>query len=303
MSIISVSGRIFSGKDTVGRIIQIVTDSPHFTNEGVVSFLDKPALDPKWEIKKFADKLKDIVCMLLGCSREQLEDREFKEKPLGEEWHKFISAKFPKRTSEEIANSDSILVESLYEVLTPRKLLQRIGTDLFRDQLHPNIWVNALMSEYKGIQIAFHKGDYMGKCKKCGVQMNGVDKRQTRCKKCCEEVLYPNWIITDTRFPNELKAVKDKEGITIRVIREDEFSKCLEDIEYFYSNYVTINGEKPTVRNIDRSIFSKYKLKNPPHESETALDNAEFDYVIENDGTLLELVEKVRKILTKEKIL
>ena len=39
-----------------------------------------------WKIVKFADKLKDIVCLLIGCTRQQLECREFKEKELGEEW-------------------------------------------------------------------------------------------------------------------------------------------------------------------------------------------------------------------------
>jgi hypothetical protein len=39
-----------------------------------------------FEIKKYADKLKDFVCILIGCTREQLEDQEFKEKELGEEW-------------------------------------------------------------------------------------------------------------------------------------------------------------------------------------------------------------------------
>ena len=38
-------------------------------------------------------------------------------------------------------------------------------------------------------------------------------------------------------------------------------------------------------------------------ESETVLDNAEFDYVIQNDGTIEELINKVREILIKEKIL
>ena len=35
---------------------------------------------------KFADKLKDCVCILLGCTRSQLEDREFKESYLSSEW-------------------------------------------------------------------------------------------------------------------------------------------------------------------------------------------------------------------------
>ena len=38
-------------------------------------------------------------------------------------------------------------------------------------------------------------------------------------------------------------------------------------------------------------------------ESETALDDAEFNYTINNDGTLLELIAKVRQILIEQKIL
>lgn len=35
-------------------------------------------------------------------------------------------------------------------------------------------------------------------------------------------------------------------------------------------------------------------------KSEKALDNAEFDYIINNDGTLQELIDKVREILIKK---
>jgi hypothetical protein len=77
-----------------------------------------------------------------------------------------------------------------------------------------------------------------------------------------------NWIITDTRFPNEIKAVKDRGGITIDVRRHD------------------------------RTHFEK------EHESETALDDYHFfDYFIDNDGTIDELVVKVKEILIKEKII
>ena len=38
-------------------------------------------------------------------------------------------------------------------------------------------------------------------------------------------------------------------------------------------------------------------------KSETALDNAEFDYVIQNDNTLEDLIQKVREILILEKII
>ena len=86
-------------------------------------------------------------------------------------------------------------------------------------------------------------------------------------------------IITDTRFPNELQAVKDRGGITIRVNRPD-----------FVENSLT--GEKFLV-----------KVHKSEHLSETSLDHAEFDYVIENDGTLKDLKEKVIEILKEEKIL
>ena len=91
--IISVSGKINSGKDTVGEIVQIISASPHFTDEAVVSFLGRPQLHPLWENKKFADKLKDMACMLLGCTRGQLEDRSIKSLSLQELADKGIISK------------------------------------------------------------------------------------------------------------------------------------------------------------------------------------------------------------------
>ena len=43
--------------------------------------------------------------------------------------------------------------------------------------------------------------------------------------------------------------------------------------------------------------------KSGEHLSETSLDKAEFDYVIENSGSIEELIEKVKQILKKEKLL
>ena len=90
---------------------------------------------------------------------------------------------------------------------------------------------------------------------------------------------YPNWIISDTRFPNEVQAVKDRGGITIRITRPD-----------FVEN--TLTGEKFPV-----------KVHRQEHESETALDNYKFDYEIQNDGTIAELIDKVEVILKQEKII
>ena len=86
-----------------------------------------------------------------------------------------------------------------------------------------------------------------------------------------ETLHHPNWCITDMRFPNEMEAVIKREGITIRVHRD-------------------LNNGNAHISPI-------------PHESETALDDAKFDYEIINEGTLEDLVDKVREILVKEKII
>ena len=83
--IIGISGRIGSGKDTVGELIQLLiwakgelsaVNISQYRESG--QYAHNIKIQSGFEIKKFADKLKDMVCMLIGCTREQLEDREFK---------------------------------------------------------------------------------------------------------------------------------------------------------------------------------------------------------------------------------
>ena len=71
---------------------------------------------------------------------------------------------------------------------------------------------------------------------------------------------YPNWVITDCRFKNEAEAVKLKGGFIVRVNR-------------------------PGVNPINN------------HDSEVELDNYHFDYVINNDGSLYDLRNKVKALI------
>ena len=119
-----------------------------------------------FEIKKYADKLKDIVCLLIGCTREHLEDREFKEKELGEEWwywygynYKLVTNLHNGRVTKLFKTEEELLeLQKLHKIgferkqvkLTSRLLLQLLGTDCGRDIIHPDLWVLSLMQDYKG---------------------------------------------------------------------------------------------------------------------------------------------------------
>lgn len=297
MAIIGISGRINSGKDLTGTIIQYLVWRTYYTNKEFPPISEKHfeafrhSLVPDrsdWKLVKYADKLKDILCILLGCTREQLEDRDFKENLLGEEWTKYsIANGF---WSHSDGNPSHKMMDSIqcdketYEAekrtnwqtaymtkYTPRVLLQYIGTDLFRKFIHENVWVNATMIEYKSpLEIKTIKDNL----------------------KSGEDIIYnfdnnstdlPNWIITDVRFPNEADAIKQRKGINIRIERKLDYEKH----EQFNGD---INNPIPT------GIFKE-------HESETTLDNYEFTYVIDNNGTIEELIERVKEILLIEKII
>ena len=277
--VFGISGKINSGKDTVGKIIQILTDSPHFTDKGVKGFLKRELLSPKFINKKFADKLKDNLCSLIGCTREQLEDRDFKEKELPEEWwywymkldggYGTIMLDYLTTTKEQLSMYEGLVLVKP----TPRLLLQLLGTEAGRDIIHPNLWVIALFSDYKPV-TGMHK-------------FNPLDHDLSKgVHNALIESMYPNWVITDMRFPNELEAVKRHKGITIRVNRLTENQRL---------QLTKVRAGR--INNITEEI-----IKNE-HPSETALDNATFDYVIDNNGTIEELIQKVRIILQREKII
>ena len=82
-----------------------------------------------WEIKKFADKLKEIAAHLLGINAEDFEDAEFKKTTLPSMWWTTCD-------------------EGL-QPMTVREFLQKLGTDAMRNGLHTNVWVNALMADYE----------------------------------------------------------------------------------------------------------------------------------------------------------
>jgi len=127
--------------------------------------------------------------------------------------------------------------------MTVRDFLQKLGTDAMRMGLHDNVWVNALMADYTSEESWLN---------------TSLGEKP--------DVVYPNWIITDVRFPNEAQAIKDKGGIIIRV-------------------------DRPGVSPIN------------DHPSEIGLDDWKFDYRIANVSDIFALTGTVRNILNHNKLL
>lgn len=109
----------------------------------------------------FADAVKDATAAIFGWPRPLLEgdtdeSRDFREQP-----DAFWSDKFGRE-------------------VTPRAMLQMMGTEAGRDVFHKDLWIYALE-------------------KKLG--------------------MYKNVVIPDVRFPNEIKFIHDQGGFVVRVTR------------------------------------------------------------------------------------
>lgn len=149
-----------------------------------------------------------------------------------------------------------------------------------RDIIHPDTWVNALMVDYKlDDGIVREPISPENKAKYPIGQAPTMQQYQ-------RDPRFPNWIITDVRYENEAQAIKDRGGIVIRVNRD-----------------LVIGGDDYGYTKVSVNQAEKDGIIKPQHESETALDNYTFDYVIENDGTLDELILKVKSMLKGFKLL
>lgn len=132
--------------------------------------------------------------------------------------------------------------------LTPRYILQQWGTEVCRKNFHDDIWIASLENKLR------HSQDDV--------------------------------VITDCRFPNEIKAIKNAGGIVVRVVRGPE--------PKWYAAAESVN--RGPDGNPSWSL-SKVKLeKLGIHASETSWVGTKFDAVLDNNGTLDHLYEQVKNL-------
>jgi hypothetical protein len=132
--------------------------------------------------------------------------------------------------------------------LTPRWVLQYWGTEVCRKGFHDDIWIAALENKLR----------------------NSTD----------------DIVISDCRFPNEIKSIWDAGGIVIRVKRGDE--------PEWYQDAVNSNGGN---KNMNWMLSTEKLKKLGIHASETAWVGTRFDHIITNDGTIDDLFHKVKNLV------
>lgn len=207
--LIGILGRIGSGKGTVAN--RLVT---------------------KYGFRQdsFAATLKDATAILFNWDRAMLEGDTSESRAARETIDEWWSEKLG------------------IENFTPRLALQLIGTDVFRNNFHKDIWVLSVMARYKD-------GD--------------------------------NVVISDARFPNEVRVIREMGGRIIRVDRGEEPEWWKHAVEATKGSY----GAEAIMRATHKDI----------HESEWAWSSTIPDEVLLNNGTLDQLYGMIELLNNKYK--
>jgi len=133
--------------------------------------------------------------------------------------------------------------------LTPRWILQYWGTEVCRAGFHDDIWIASLENKLR------HSQDDI--------------------------------VISDCRFPNEIRAIKNAGGCVIRVARGPEPA--------WYDSAVSVNRGP---NGNSTWALSQRKLETfGIHASETAWVGTRFDAVLDNNATVDDLFAKINDLL------
>lgn len=175
----------------------------------------------------FAETLKDAVSVIFGWDREMLEGSTEESRALRETPDEYWSNK-------------------LGFVVTPRWVLQNLGTEVMRKNFDDNIWVYSLENRMRSIE--------------------------------------GNIIITDCRFPNELKMLRENKASIIEVQR---------NVPLWYSDAYAHN----VLLSMNRTAPVPEALEGI-HRSEWAwIGINEPNYVVQNNGSKEDLHYKAKVII------
>ena len=203
------------------------------------------------------------VCGFIGSGKDTIADylvniHEFRRESFANTLKDAVSSVFgwdrtmlegrTKQAREWREQVDELWSKRLNQAITPRWILQYWGTEVCRKGFHDDIWIASLENKLRTSQ---------------------------------DDV-----VISDCRFPNEIKAIRNQGGIVLRVVRGPE--------PEWYNDAVAVNaGSKHIAWSLSKDRLEKYNV----HASETAWVGTDFDAVLDNNGSLDELYKQVNDLL------
>lgn len=200
------------------------------------------------------------VCGFIGCGKDTVADylvnfHEYRRESFADSLKDSVAAVFgwdrimlegrTKESREWREQVDKWWAERLdMPTLTPRWVLQYWGTEVCRRTFHDDIWIASLENKL----------------------------RQSK----------DNIVISDVRFPNEIKAIKNLGGKIIWVTRGD--------LPEWYDN--ALKAAQGSNLNINEMKIRKI------HSSEWAWVDTKFDHVIANDNSIDDLYTNIKSIIS-----
>jgi hypothetical protein len=149
-NLLSISGKIGMGKDTVASIIQYLTAQKYKNVDCSFEEFRGTTLEmlSPYSNKKMAGKLKQIASILTGIPVNKFEDQEFKKTIMNEQWWFWeetssYSTSYCKRYPYSKYKTAPSFPHCALIKTTHRQFLQLLGTDAIRNGLHEDTWLNA----------------------------------------------------------------------------------------------------------------------------------------------------------------
>jgi hypothetical protein len=164
-------------------------------------------------------------------------------------WDRTMMEGRTKQAREWREQQDNWWTNRLGIVITPRWVLQNWGTEVCRNGFHDDIWIASLENKLR----------------------NSTD----------------DVVISDCRFPNEIRAIKQSGGLVVRVVRGPE--------PEWYDAAVSRN--RGPDGNTTWSLSGRRLAQLGVHDSETAWVGTQFDVVLDNNGTLDDLYQQVKRLV------
>lgn len=198
------------------------------------------------------------ICGFIGSGKDTIADylvnfHEFRRDSFASTLKDAVAAVFgwdrellegrTKAAREWREQQDDWWTNRLGRVITPRWVLQYWGTEVCRSGFHDDIWIASLENKLR----------------------NSSD----------------NIVISDCRFPNEIKSIKAAGGIVVWVKRGE--------LPEWY-NYAVMANDGDIAARIE---LDRFKV----HASETAWVGTKFDEIVDNNGSIEDLYNQVKNLV------